>query len=143
MGNMCQVTDDMKHLLDESLQVLGLLVRTINGLENHDGVPDKHGRVLRVTTIGELLQLTEEDLLSRPGFGDKTLDEVRECLAKKGFHTRQKYFPQRKEDKEYTAKMERQVTFKFGRRQNKSNASPKSKDGRSDRTDQRKRHRAA
>src|SRR4029079_11426891 len=144
MSNVCQVTEEMKPLLDESLQVLGLLVRTVNGLENHDGIPDKRGRVIRITTIGELLERSEDDLLARPGFGDKTLKEIRQCLAKVGFHTRQKYSQPKKEDTSYKTKMDdTQVTFQFGGRKNNRNVTAQPKHQRGNRDNNRKQHRAA
>jgi DNA-directed RNA polymerase subunit alpha len=64
--------------LDEKLAMstaeLGLPVRTVNCLEDHN-----------VLTVEDLLNCTPEKLLSFPNFGEKTLEEVYRALEKAGF----------------------------------------------------------
>lgn len=62
-----------KKLLMSTAEI-GLPVRTTNCL-------DEHG----ISTVGDLLYSTREELLSVPNFGEKTLEEVYKALEKLGF----------------------------------------------------------
>ena len=66
---------ELEKKLQMSTSELGLPVRTTNCLDE-----------LGVTTIGELLKCTREELLSVPNFGEKTLEEVYKALEKLGFY---------------------------------------------------------
>lgn len=72
-------------LMDDSLHTLGLSLRVVNALENAKGVADKNGNVNQVYTVGQLLELTPNDILSIANLGDKTLNEIFRCLAKRGY----------------------------------------------------------
>ena len=65
--------------LEKKLQLstseMGLPVRTTNCL-------DEHG----ISTIGDLLKCTREELIAVPNFGEKTLEEVYKALEKLGFY---------------------------------------------------------
>ncbi len=68
------LTPAQRLLLDESVNEIGLPVRTTNHLEERG-----------IFTVRELLNSSREDLLSISNFGDKTLDEVYKKLAEHGF----------------------------------------------------------
>lgn len=71
-------------ILDKSITELGLSVRTTNALEEHKLIDGTYGE--KILTVRKLLQQTREGLLRIQNVGDKTLDEVFECLAQEGFH---------------------------------------------------------
>ena len=71
--------------LEDSLHELGLSVRVINALENPEEEPNAYGHVHQVRTVRELLSLRPEDILAIANLGDKTLQEIRACLAKCGY----------------------------------------------------------
>ncbi len=81
MGTRIPLNKDyLKELeLEKKLQLstseMGLPVRTTNCL-------DEQG----ITTIGDLLRCTREELLAVPNFGEKTLEEVYKALEKFGFY---------------------------------------------------------
>ena len=58
-----------------STSEMGLPVRTTNCL-------DEYG----ISTIGDLLKCTREELIAVPNFGEKTLEEVFKALEKLGFY---------------------------------------------------------
>ena len=58
------------------LKELGLSTRTLNSLRRYD-----------ITTVGELLMKSEKELLSLRNFGQKSQDEVRECIKALGILT--------------------------------------------------------
>lgn len=60
--------------LDMSTAEIGLSVRTTNCL-------DEQG----ISTVGDILRHTREELLAIPNFGGKTLEEVYKVLEKLGF----------------------------------------------------------
>lgn len=60
--------------LEMNLAELKLQVRTTNCLEEHG-----------ISTVGELLKHSPEELLSFPNFGQRTLDEVFLALLELGF----------------------------------------------------------
>ncbi len=64
----------MSERLDLSTAEIGLTVRTTNCLEEKG-----------IFTVRDLLNSTPETLLSISNFGEKTLEEVYQCLAKIGF----------------------------------------------------------
>lgn len=60
--------------LEMNLAELNLQVRTTNCLEDHG-----------ISTVGELLKHSPDELLSFPNFGQRTLDEVFLALLEIGF----------------------------------------------------------
>ncbi len=77
---------EMSAKLGMNLAELKLQVRTTNCLEDHG-----------ISTVGELLKHSPEELLSFPNFGQRTLDEVYLALLEIGFVRR----AQRKSDCAY------------------------------------------
>src|SRR2546425_2965889 len=61
-------------LNDTPIEELDLSVRAFNCLKAND-----------ITTVGQLLQKREEELLALRNFGRKSLDEIKEKLVEKGF----------------------------------------------------------
>jgi DNA-directed RNA polymerase subunit alpha len=72
-------TTSLVEKLAMSTAELGLPVRTVNCLEDHN-----------VLTVEDLLNCTPEKLLSFPNFGEKTLEEVYRALEKAGFPRRRR-----------------------------------------------------
>jgi len=68
-------TEKTDNRLELSLAEIGLIVRTVNVLEE-DGI----------FTVGDLLNCTPERLLKISNLGQKTLDTIYEALEKLGFH---------------------------------------------------------
>lgn len=66
---------DLLSKLDLSTAEIGLCVRTTNCLEDRG-----------IFTVRDLLNATPSQLLSISNFGEKTLEEVYEALARIGFH---------------------------------------------------------
>lgn len=66
---------ELEKKLQMSTAEMGLPVRTTNCL-------DEQG----ITTVGDLLRSSREDLLNVPNFGEKTLEEVYKALEKLGFY---------------------------------------------------------
>jgi DNA-directed RNA polymerase subunit alpha len=60
--------------LEQSLSEIGLIVRTVNVLEEEG-----------IFTVRDLLNCTPERLLKIANLGEKTLDTIYEALAKIGF----------------------------------------------------------
>ncbi|MCX7905789.1 MAG: DNA-directed RNA polymerase subunit alpha [Elusimicrobiales bacterium] len=65
--------DELKELLEQSIEVLELSQRALNGLKRAE-----------IKTIGELVSKTEEDLMAIKNFGDKSLEEIKEKLKEIG-----------------------------------------------------------
>jgi DNA-directed RNA polymerase subunit alpha len=65
---------DLEMKLDLSTAQIGLTVRTTNCLEERG-----------IFTVRDLLRTSPEDLLGITNFGEKTLEEVYQSLAKIGF----------------------------------------------------------
>ena len=65
----------MKKRLQMSTTQLGLPVRTTNCLDDYG-----------ITTVGDLLKCSREELLRVPNFGEKTLEEVLKALEKLDFY---------------------------------------------------------
>ena len=59
--------------LFEPVDTLGLSVRCVNCLHK-----------IEVSTVGEIVQQSEKDLLSTPNLGKTTLDEIKQALAARG-----------------------------------------------------------
>tara|TARA_R110002111_G_scaffold108086_1_gene166716 strand:+ start:4525 stop:4815 length:291 start_codon:yes stop_codon:yes gene_type:complete len=59
----------LDQLLGTGLADSGMSVRTVNCLEEH-----------KIHTIGDLIKLSQEELLQIPNFGDKTLQECIDLL---------------------------------------------------------------
>lgn len=66
---------ELEKKLELSTAEMGLPVRTTNCL-------DEQG----ISTVGDLLRCSREDLLAVPNFGEKTLEEVYKALEKLGFY---------------------------------------------------------
>lgn len=64
----------LRERLQWSIAEIGLNVRTTNCLEEHN-----------IYTVEDLLNTKPQVLLGIPNFGEKTLEEVYEALAKIGF----------------------------------------------------------
>ena len=74
--NKAYVDDlELQKKLQLSTSEMGLPVRTTNCL-------DEYG----ISTIGDLLKCTREELIAVPNFGEKTLEEVFKALEKLGFY---------------------------------------------------------
>jgi DNA-directed RNA polymerase subunit alpha len=65
---------DQEIKMELSTAQIGLTVRTTNCLEERG-----------IFTVGDLLKASPDELLSITNFGEKTLDEVYQALAKIGF----------------------------------------------------------
>lgn len=61
---------DPAHDLDSPVAALGLPVRTVNALES-----------LGILTVRALQAVSDAELLAVPGFGQKTIEEIREALG--------------------------------------------------------------
>lgn len=68
-------TEKIDNRLELSLSEIGLIVRTVNCLEDEG-----------IFTVKDLLNCTPERLLRISNVGEKTLDTIYEALAKIGFH---------------------------------------------------------
>jgi hypothetical protein len=60
----------MTNNLDRKIDELELSIRVMSGLKNNE-----------INTIGDLVKLTEGEILRTPNFGRKSLNEVREVLS--------------------------------------------------------------
>jgi hypothetical protein len=69
--------DGSLELAGQPLSLLGLSVRASN-----------HAQRRGITTVGQLCALTDEDVLVWGGFGETTLREVQEALARAGLRLR-------------------------------------------------------
>jgi len=69
---MAQVTT--ANLLDAPIEELDLPMRAYNSLKRNN-----------ITKIGQLLALSDDELLRMRNFGKKSLDEMKERLALRGF----------------------------------------------------------
>ena len=65
--------DEINELLEQSVEVLELTPRALNGLKRAE-----------IRTIGELVSKTEEDLMAIKNFGEKSLEEIKEKLNEIG-----------------------------------------------------------
>lgn len=70
--------------LSDSLHELGLSLRVVNALESRE-VPNAGVRVSAVCTVGQLLELSAEDILAIPNLGEKTLRAIFAKLATRGW----------------------------------------------------------
>ena len=68
----------MDDILSMSVTELGLSTRAKHILNN----PGSHGLSAVIRTVGELISVTERDLMLRPNMGAKTLRKIKEQLAK-------------------------------------------------------------
>jgi DNA-directed RNA polymerase subunit alpha len=68
-------TEKTDNRLELSLAEIGLIVRTVNCLEDEG-----------IFTVEDLLTCTREELLRIPNLGEKTLETIYEALEKLGFH---------------------------------------------------------
>lgn len=59
---------------DTPIEELGLSIRSYNCLKRQ-----------RITTVGQVLEMSEDELLAVPNFGRKSLDELRDKLQSRGF----------------------------------------------------------
>jgi DNA-directed RNA polymerase subunit alpha len=69
----CVAHGDQSHATSTSVDTLALSVRASNLLKSSG-----------ITTIEQLVQKTEKELLQQPNYGRKTVDEIKEELAKLG-----------------------------------------------------------
>ena len=67
-------TVPIKDDTNRSIEVLNLSMRTTNALKRAN-----------ITTIGQILSLSNNDLLHLRNFGTKSLDELRDALAAHGY----------------------------------------------------------
>jgi len=74
------------NILDESISILNLDIRTVNALEDEDTKP-------QIRTVRDLLACTPDQLRQRPNVGDKTLTMIIDSLAKVGIHKDDYVFP--------------------------------------------------
>lgn len=65
------------YILDAPLNALGLPVRAVNGFENNE----KFGPIL---TVGQLLNMSPDDIMSIANFGKKTVEQSLAALNSKG-----------------------------------------------------------
>ncbi len=72
-------TEKADDRLELSLAEIGLIVRTVNILEDEG-----------IFTVEDLLSCTPERLLTISNVGEKTLETIYEALAKIGFHPAEK-----------------------------------------------------
>ena len=68
----------MGDILSMSVTELGLSTRAKHCLNN----PGSHGFCAVIRTVGELISVTERELMLRPNMGAKTLSKIKEQLAK-------------------------------------------------------------
>ena len=68
----------MGDILSMSVTELGLSTRAKHCLNN----PGSHGFCAVIRTVGELISVTERELMLRPNMGAKTLRKIKEQLAK-------------------------------------------------------------
>jgi DNA-directed RNA polymerase subunit alpha len=76
-----QIEDEQTGVLAKPIEDMDLTVRSYNCLKREG-----------VTTVGELVQKAEEDLLEIRNFGQKSIDEVKAKLEEMGLSLRQKEF---------------------------------------------------
>jgi DNA-directed RNA polymerase subunit alpha len=76
-----QTEDEQTGVLAKPIEDMDLTVRSYNCLKREG-----------VTTVGELVQKSEEDLLEIRNFGQKSIDEVKAKLEEMGLSLRQKEF---------------------------------------------------
>jgi DNA-directed RNA polymerase subunit alpha len=76
-----QTEDEQTGILAKPIEDMDLTVRSYNCLKREG-----------VTTVGELVQKSEEDLLEIRNFGQKSIDEVKAKLEEMGLSLRQKEF---------------------------------------------------
>jgi DNA-directed RNA polymerase subunit alpha len=76
-----QTEDEQTGVLAKPIEDMDLTVRSYNCLKREG-----------VTTVGELVQKAEEDLLEIRNFGQKSIDEVKAKLEEMGLNLRQKEF---------------------------------------------------
>ena len=76
-----QTEDEQTGVLAKPIEDMDLTVRSYNCLKREG-----------VTTVGELVQKAEEDLLEIRNFGQKSIDEVKAKLEEMGLSLRQKEF---------------------------------------------------
>jgi len=69
------VKSQAKADLDQSIEEIGLQTRITNVLKRSG-----------ISTLGDLISKTREDILNVPSFGKKSLDELEEILHSKGYH---------------------------------------------------------
>jgi DNA-directed RNA polymerase subunit alpha len=69
------VKSQAKSDLDQSIEEIGLQTRITNVLKRSG-----------ISTLGDLISKTREDILNVPSFGKKSLDELEEILHSKGYH---------------------------------------------------------
>jgi DNA-directed RNA polymerase alpha subunit len=72
--------EGMDDILSMSVTELGISTRAKHSLNN----PGSHGFFAVIKTVGELVSITERDLMLRPNMGAKTLRKIKEQLAKHG-----------------------------------------------------------
>lgn len=72
-GTEDESDETIAELLEQSVEVLELSPRALNGLKRAD-----------IKTIGELVSKTEEDLMAIKNFGEKSLEEIKEKLSQIG-----------------------------------------------------------
>ncbi|MEO0098147.1 MAG: DNA-directed RNA polymerase subunit alpha [candidate division WOR-3 bacterium] len=70
--------EKLKELLPKDIQELGLSSRALNALKK-GRYKSTHEKV-NINTVGELLQLTERDILDIENVGEKTLEEIKKAL---------------------------------------------------------------
>ncbi len=79
--------DRMTQLLATPVTDFELSVRSRNCLQE-----------MGIRTLGDLMQTTEQDLLSRKNFGETSLEEIRDMLASKGLRLGQQVFTKRESE---------------------------------------------
>lgn len=91
---------EMLAKLNLSTSEIGLAVRTTNCLEDKG-----------IFTVEDLLNCTPDFLLSIPNFGEKTLEEVYDCLARLGFYHKSRRPPDEGPEWVFRASFERSDCF--------------------------------
>jgi len=71
--NLKRKEQELKRLLSQPLSEFQLPTRARNGLDE-----------LSIKTIGELVKMTEDELLSHENFGAKSLGDIKDLLARRG-----------------------------------------------------------
>jgi len=72
-GQQTKETERLRELVNRGLEDLELSVRAMNSLHNEN-----------IKTIGDLVKLTDEDLLKLKNFGHKSLEEIKTALGAVG-----------------------------------------------------------
>lgn len=98
--------------LDRSINELGLSVRTVSALENDKDRPNRLGEILHVFTVRELLACSREQLLAIDNFGEKTLEEVLNCLARHGFVSQGQHYQASEEERREEMRRQRREELK-------------------------------